>query len=331
MPRYLITGGAGFIGANLAHALVARGQSVRILDDFSTGRLRNLHGIEDRIEILRGDIRDPAVVNEAVREIEVILHQAALNSNPRSIKEPGATNAVNVAGTLHILEAARAAKVRRVVYASSSSVYGDAPCLPGLPAVAQAGATPAAQAGPPKTEDLPLAPKAPYGVSKLAAELYCRVYTQVYGLETVSLRYFNVFGPRQHPDSEYAAAIPRFLRRMLAGDRPVIFGDGEQSRDFTAVENVVAANLLAAETAQGIGEVINIAGGRPSTLNQLVAWLNELLGTDLRPIYEPPRPADIRHSYACIRKAEALLGYRPQVDVQDGLRRTLEWFKVYEG
>src|SRR5574337_1887671 len=308
MPRHLITGGAGFIGANLAHALVGRGESVRILDDFSSGRMQNLLGIEDRIEILRGDLRDPAIVARAVQDIEVILHQAALNSNPRSIKEPGPTNAVNVAGTLLLFEAARAAGVRRVVYASSSSVYGDTPGLP-------------------KTEEMPLSPKAPYGVSKLAAEYYCRVFTQVYGLETVCLRYFNVFGPRQHPDSEYAAVIPRFLRRMLAGKPPVIFGDGEQSRDFTAVENVVAANLLAAETARGIGEVFNIACGRTSTLNQLTAWLNQLLGTDLPPIYEPPRPADIRHSYASIRKAEAILGYRPVLEVQEGLRRTVEWFK----
>jgi len=311
MPRYLITGGAGFIGANLAHALVARGESVRILDDFSTGRAENLDGIEDRIEILRGDLRDPAVVARAVHGIEVVLHQAALNSNPRSIKEPGLTNAVNVGGTLLLLEAARAVGVRRVVYASSSSVYGDTPGLP-------------------KTEEMPLSPKAPYGVSKLAAEYYCRVFTQVYGLETVSLRYFNVFGPRQHPDSEYAAVIPRFLRRMLAGKRPVIFGDGEQSRDFTAVESVVAANLLAAETARGIGEAFNIACGRTSTLNQLVAWLNQSLRTNLPPVYEPPRPADIRHSYASIRKAEASLGYRPALEVEEGLRRTVEWFKRHE-
>jgi UDP-glucose 4-epimerase len=311
MPQFLITGGAGFIGANLAHALVARGEPVRILDDFSTGRGENLRGVEDRIEILRGDIRDPAVVARAVRGVEVILHQAALNSNPRSIKEPGPTNAVNVAGTLHLLEAARAAGVRRVVYASSSSVYGDTPGLP-------------------KTEEMPLSPKAPYGVSKLAAESYCRVFTQVYGLETVSLRYFNVFGPRQHPDSEYAAVIPRFLRRLLAGKPPVIFGDGEQSRDFTAVENVVAANLLAAETTRGIGEVFNIACGQTSTLNQIAAWLNRLLGTDLPPVYEPPRPADIRHSYASIRKAEAILGYRPVLEVQEGLRRTVEWFRRHE-
>ena len=311
MTRYLITGGAGFIGSNLAHALVARGESVRILDDFSTGRPQNLQGIEDRVEVLRGDIRDPAAVAQAVRGIEVILHQAALNSNPRSIKEPGATNAVNVDGTLRLLEAARAAGTRRVVYASSSSVYSDGPPLP-------------------KTEDLPLSPKAPYGVSKLAAEQYCRVFTQVYGLETVSLRYFNVFGPRQHPDSEYAAVIPRFLRRMLAGHRPVIFGDGEQSRDFTPVENVVAANLLAAEAAHGIGETFNIAAGRPSTLNELAAWLNQLLGTSLDPIYEPPRPADIRHSYAAIRKAETLLGYRPTLDVREGLRRTITGFRQHE-
>jgi UDP-glucose 4-epimerase len=190
-------------------------------------------------------------------------------------------------------------------------VYGDTPGLP-------------------KTEEMPLSPKAPYGVSKLAAESYCRVFTQVYGLETVSLRYFNVFGPRQHPDSEYAAVIPRFLRRMLAGKPPVIFGDGEQSRDFTAVENVMAANLLAAETAQGIGEVFNIACGQTSTLNQIAAWLNRLLGADLTPTYESARPADIRHSYASIQKAEAILGYRPILEVQEGLRRTIEWFKAHE-
>jgi UDP-glucose 4-epimerase len=311
MPRYLITGGAGFIGANLAQALVARGESVRILDDFSTGRLRNLSGIQDRVEILRGDIRDPATVARAVAGVEVILHQAALNSNPRSIKEPLLTSDVNVGGTLTLLQAARTAGTRRFVYASSSSVYGEV-------------------AGLPKTEDMPTAPKAPYGVSKLAAEQYCRVFAQVYGIETVSLRYFNVFGPRQHPDSEYAAVIPRFLRRMLAGKRPVIFGDGEQSRDFTPVEDVVAANLLAAESRQGIGEVINVAGGHPSTLNQLVTWLNELLETDLRPVYEPPRPADMRHSYGSIRKAGSLLGFRPQTEVREGLRRTIEWFKTQE-
>ncbi|MBI4840475.1 MAG: SDR family oxidoreductase [candidate division NC10 bacterium] len=311
MTRFLITGGAGFIGSNLAHALVARGESVRIVDDFSMGRPQNLGGIEDRVEVVRGDVRDPAVVAHAVRGIEIILHQAALNSNPRSIKEPGPTNAVNVAGTLLLLEAARAAGTRRVVYASSSSVYGESPVLP-------------------KTEELPLQPKAPYGVSKLAAELYCRVFTQVYGLETVSLRYFNVFGPRQRPDSEYAAVIPRFLRRLLAGNRPVIYGDGEQSRDFTAVDNVVEANLLAAEATQGVGEVFNVACGQASTLNQVAAWLNQLLGTDLPPIYEPPRPADIRHSYASIRKAERVLGYQPRLDVREGLRRTIDWFKGHE-
>jgi len=312
MPRYLITGGAGFIGSNLAHALVAQQESVRILDDFSTGRPQNLAGIEARVEIVRGDLRDPETVARAVRGVEVILHQAALNSNPRSIKEPGPTNAVNVGGTLLILEAARQAKVRRVVYASSSSVYGElSPVLP-------------------KTEDLPLLPKAPYGVSKLAAEMYCRVFAQVYGLETVSLRYFNVFGPRQLPDSEYAAVIPRFLRRMLSGKAPVIFGDGEQSRDFTPVANVVEANLRAAVSPQGVGEVFNVACGRASTLNQLVGWLNAALGTTLAPIYEPPRPADIRHSYASIQRAETVLGYRPQVDVEEGLRRTVSWFKEHE-
>jgi len=312
MPRFLITGGAGFIGSNIAHTLIGRGETVRILDDFSTGRPQNLAGIEDRIEVVRGDLRDPGAVERAVCGVEIILHQAALNSNPRSVKEPGPTNEVNVGGTVLLLEAARKARVRRLVYASSSSVYGElSPVLP-------------------KTEDLPLLPKAPYGVSKLAAELYCRVFAEVYGLETVSLRYFNVFGPRQHPDSEYAAVIPRFLRRMMAGQRPVIYGDGEQSRDFTPVANVVAANLCAAEAEQGIGEVFNVACGRASTLNQLVGWLNGALGTDVVPIYEAPRAADIRHSYASIRKAEEVLGYRPQADVQEGLRQTVAWFKEHE-
>ena len=312
MARYLITGGAGFIGSNLAHALVERKESVRILDDFSSGRPKNLDGIHDRVEVVRGDLRDPDAVARAVQGVEVVFHQAALNSNPRSIKEPGPTNAVNVDGTVLLLEAARKAGVRRLVYASSSSVYGElSPVLP-------------------KTEELPLLPKAPYGVSKLAAELYCRVFAQVYGIETVSLRYFNVFGPRQHPDSEYAAVIPRFLRRMLAGQRPVIYGDGEQSRDFTPVANVVAANLCAAAATQGIGDAFNVACGQPNTLNQLVAWLNEELGTSLPPAYEPIRQGDIRHSYASIRQAESMLGYRPRVEVRDGLRETVAWFKERE-
>jgi len=312
MARYLITGGAGFIGSNLAHALVERKESVRILDDFSSGRPKNLEEIQDRVEIVRGDLRDPDAVARAVRGVEVVFHQAALNSNPRSIKEPGPTNAVNVGGTVLLLEAARQAGVRRLVYASSSSVYGElSPVLP-------------------KTEELPLLPKAPYGVSKLAAELYCRVFAQVYGFETVSLRYFNVFGPRQHPDSEYAAVIPRFLRRMLAGQRPVIYGDGEQSRDFTPVANVVAANLCAAAATPGIGDAFNVACGQPSTLNQLVAWLNEELGTSLPPLYEPIRQGDIRHSYASIRQAESMLGYRPRVEVRDGVRETVAWFREHE-
>jgi UDP-glucose 4-epimerase len=312
MARYLITGGAGFIGSNLAHTLVAQGESVRILDDFSSGRPKNLDGIDDRVEIVRGDLRDPGAVARAVQGIEIVFHQAALNSNPRSIKEPVPTNAVNVGGTVLLLEAARQAGVRRLVYASSSSVYGElSPVLP-------------------KTEELPLLPKAPYGVSKLAAELYCRVFAQVYGIETVSLRYFNVFGPRQHPDSEYAAVIPRFLRRMLAGQRPVIYGDGEQSRDFTPVANVVEANLCAAAATAGIGGAFNVACGQPSTLNQLVAWLNEELGTGLSPVYEPIRQGDIRHSYASIRQAESMLGYRPRVEVREGLRETVAWFKERE-
>ncbi len=311
MARYLITGGAGVIGSNLAHTLVARGEAVRILDDFSTGRAVNLAGLGDRVEIQRGDLRDPTALARAVEGVEVVLHQGALNSNPRSIQEPEPTHAVNVTGTLLLLEAARRAGVRRLVYASSSSAYGNTPGLP-------------------KTEDMPTAPTAPYGVSKLAAELYCRVFTGVYGLETVSLRYFNVFGPRQHPDSEYAAVIPRFLRRMLKGERPVIFGDGEQSRDFTPVENVVEANLLAAGSTGGAGEAFNVGCGRASTLNQVAAWLNEILGTHLSPEYHPPRPADVRHSYASVAKAEAMLGYRPRADIREGLERAVEWFRAHE-
>ncbi|HEY7678818.1 MAG TPA: SDR family oxidoreductase [Candidatus Methylomirabilis sp.] len=313
MTTYLVTGGAGFIGSNIAHELVRRGHRVRVLDNFATGRRANLTGIEDRVELIEGDLRLPADVEKAVEGVEVVLHQGALGSVPRSVADPLATHEANVTGTLHVLWASRAAGVRRVVYASSSSVYGDTPTLP-------------------KREDMPPAPLSPYAVSKLAGEHYCSVFAGVYGLETVSLRYFNVFGPRQDPASEYAAVIPKFIRAMRRGERPAIFGDGTQSRDFTYVENVVAANLLAAQAPAGAlrGAVCNVACGEHSTLLDLVAALNGALGTRLEPIFRPRRPGDVLHSHAAIGRAEALLGYGPSVRFAEGIRRTVEWMQTHE-
>jgi UDP-glucose 4-epimerase len=313
MTTYLVTGGAGFIGSNIAHELVRRGHRVRVLDNFATGRRANLTGIESRVELIEGDLRRLADVEKAVEGVEVVLHQGALGSVPRSVADPLATHEANVTGTLHVLWASRAAGVRRVVYASSSSVYGDTPTLP-------------------KLEDMLPAPLSPYAVSKLAGEHYGTVFAGVYGLETVSLRYFNVFGPRQDPASEYAAVIPKFIRAMLRGERPAIFGDGTQSRDFTYVDNVVTANLLAAEAPAGAlrGAVCNVACGEHSTLLDLVAALNGLLGTRLEPIFRPRRPGDVLHSHAAIGRAEALLGFRPSVRFAEGIRRTVEWMQAHE-
>ncbi len=312
MTTFLVTGGAGFIGSNIAHELVRRGHRVRVLDNFATGRRENLDGIADRVDLIEGDLRRPPDVEKAVEGVEVILHQGALGSVPRSIADPLATHAANATGTLHVLWAARAAGVRRVVCASSSSVYGDTPTLP-------------------KVEEMAPAPLSPYAVSKLAGEHYCRVFAGVYGLETVSLRYFNVFGPRQDPTSQYAAVIPKFIRAMLGGERPVIFGDGTQSRDFTYVDNVVAANLLAAEAPAAAlgGAVCNIACGERSTLLDLVGTLNAILGTRLEPEFRPPRPGDVRHSHAAIGRAERLLGFRPSVRFGEGMRRTVEWMRAH--
>ena len=313
MTTYLITGGAGFIGANLAHELVRRGARVRVLDNFATGRRGNLTGLADRIEVIEGDLRRLPEVEKAMQGVEVVLHQGALGSVPRSVADPLTTHEVNATGTLHVLWAARGAGVRRVVSASSSSTYGDTPTLP-------------------KVEDMLPAPRSPYPVSKLAGEYYCRVFTEVYGLDTVSLRYFNVFGPRQDPASQYAAVIPKFIRAMLRGERPVIFGDGTQSRDFTYVDNVVQANLLAAEAPAGSlrGTVCNIACGERITLVDLVAALNEVLGTRLAPQFQPPRTGDVLHSLADFRRAEHLFGYRPLVKFAEGIRRTVEWMRANE-
>jgi nucleoside-diphosphate-sugar epimerase len=304
--RYLVTGGAGFIGSNIGEALAKRGDAVRILDDFSTGIRENLESIPG-VEVVEGDLRDPAAVKRAVAGVEGVFHQAALRSVPRSVDDPSSSNEVNVTGTLNLLLACRAAKVRRLVYASSSSVYGDDPTLP-------------------KVETLPTRPISPYAVSKLAAEHYCHVFARLYGVETVSLRYFNVFGPRQHPESKYAAVIPLFLKSALAKEPLEVHGDGEQSRDFTYIDNVVAANLLAMEVPGVSGEVFNVACNERHTLLDIAAAISDFLGRPLERRHTPPRAGDVRHTQADIRKAERLLGYQPGVDFAAGMRRTCEYF-----
>jgi len=304
----VVTGGAGFIGSNLVRALLAEDHRVRVVDDLSTGKLANLEGVQQDVRIDHEDVQDVAAMRRAMDGAETVFHLAALPSVTRSIEDPIRTNGVNVNGTLAVLVAARDAGVRRVVYASSSSIYGDVPTLP-------------------KHEGMAPAPRSPYAAAKLAAEAYCQSFTRVYGLETVSLRFFNVFGERQDPDSEYAAVIPRFGARMLAGERPEIFGDGGQSRDFTYIENAVRACMLAARAGPAaVGEVMNVACGARTSLRDLVAMLNAILGTELEPEFAEPRPGDVRHSEASIDRAAQLLGYRPTVDVPGGLRSTVEWF-----
>jgi len=305
--RCLVTGGAGFIGTNLVRRLLERGDSVRVLDDFSTGHRRNLADLLDRIELVDGDIRHPAVVRAAVDGVDVVFHQAALPSVPRSIDDPIATHDVGGIGVLNVLQAARDCGAGRVIFASSSSVYGDAVTLP-------------------EHEALPPAPLSPYAVSKLAGEQYCQVFFRLYGLETVSLRYFNVFGPWQDPAGRYTAAVPAFIGAMRRGERPVIFGDGEQSRDFTYIDDIVEANLLAAGAESGVaGEVFNAAGGERVTLNRLVRLLNRELGTSLEPLYMAPRPGDVRHTFAAIGKFSDAVGYRPGVRFAEGIGRTVAW------
>ena len=308
MSLYLVTGGAGFIGSHIVDELVRRQASVRVLDNFSTGRPENLAGCLDRIELIEGDLVDLPTVRHAVQGADYVLHQGALPSIPRSIKDPLATHQANATGTLNVLLAARDSEVRRVVYASSSSVYGDIPVLP-------------------KQEDMPTRPKSPYAASKLAGEVYCRAFTSVYGLETIALRYFNVFGPRQDPDSPYAAVIPQFIRAMLSGKPPVIFGDGLQTRDFTFVENVVQANLLACSTGSGVGEVFNVGCGQRHSLLELVAELNTILHTSIKPCFTEPRPGDVRHSEADISALKRIAGYRAALGFRSGLERTVEWHR----
>lgn len=308
MTNYLVTGGCGFIGSHIAEALVGRGQSVRIVDNLSTGKQANLSEFADRVDLRVGDIADGDFMREAVQGIDIIFHQAALASVPRSVERPLDTHAACVTGTVTLLDAARRAGVRRVVYAASSSAYGD------LAASSK------------RETDLP-GPLSPYAAAKLAAEYYCHAFYRTYGLETVAIRYFNVFGPRQDPDSPYSAVIPIFISKMLAGVRPVIYGDGYQSRDFTFVANVVHGNLLASEAKDAPGRTINVANGHSVTLRKLVSALNERLGTNIEPEYAPPRVGDVKESMADITLARRVLDYEPQVYFDEGLNRSIAYYR----
>jgi nucleoside-diphosphate-sugar epimerase len=305
MATYLVTGGAGFIGTHLVGELVSRSEEVRVLDNLVTGLRRNLDPFSGRIQLYEGNVDDAALVARAIQGVDYVLHQAALGSVPRSVDDPSATHAANLSGTLVLLDAARKARVRRFVYASSSSVYGDSDQLP-------------------KVETMPALPLSPYAVTKLGGELYCRVFHQIYGLETVSLRYFNVFGPGQRPDSEYAAVLPRFMAAARQGEAPVIYGDGRQSRDFTFVENVIQANLLSCTApSSAAGQAFNIACGESFTLLDLLREMESLSGIKLEPRFEAARKGDVKDSLAGIQKAKDLLAYRPAVSFREGLRRTL--------
>jgi UDP-glucose 4-epimerase len=308
MSLCLVTGGAGFIGSHLSRRLLELGHQVRVLDDFSTGHRNNLAEIESRIELIEGDICDLATAERAARGAEAVFHLAARASVPRSVEFPREANEANVTGTLNMLLAARDAGARRFIYSASSAAYGDTPTLP-------------------KVESMTPMPLSPYAVSKLAAEHYCACFAEVYGLETISLRYFNVFGPRQDPNSAYAAAIPAFVSRMIRGERPIVFGDGEQSRDFCYIENVLSANLLAFEAEKLSGETVNIACGERITINRIIELINQHLGTDIQPEYRDPRPGDVLHSLAAIDAAERAIGYKPLVMFAEGLGRSIEWYQ----
>jgi len=305
--RALVTGGAGFIGGHLTERLLAEGWSVRVLDDFSSGREENLAAVLDRVDLLHGDVRDEKQVSRAMEGVEVVFHQAAVPSVPRSVAEPIRTNDVNVNGTLRVLEAARQAGARRVVYAASSSAYGDTPELP-------------------KVETMPATPLSPYALQKYAGEVYCRLYHALYGLETVALRYFNIYGPRQNPESEYAAVIPRFITACLRGEAPRVHGDGEQTRDFTFVGDAVQANLRAADAPDAPGHVMNVGAGARTSLNSLLSVIRELVGSSVEPVHEPARSGDVRDSLASIERARKLIGYAPAHPLWEGLRLTVESF-----
>jgi UDP-glucose 4-epimerase len=305
LASYLVTGGAGFIGSHLAEELLKRGQRVRIVDSLITGKRRNLEALRGA-EFVEGDLADLPVAQRSVDGMEFVLHQAAIPSVPRSVKDPLTSNRANIDGSLNILVAARDAGVKRLVYAGSSSAYGDTETLP-------------------KREDMPTKPLSPYALQKLVVEQYCQMFTRLYGFETVTIRYFNVFGPRQDPGSPYSGVISLFATALLAGRQPLIYGDGEQTRDFTYVSNVVDGVLRACESPKAAGEVINVATGGRISLNELLGTMNRIVGTKARAIYEEPRAGDVRDSQADIAKARQLLGYVPLVALEEGLRHTIDW------
>ena len=307
MAHYLVTGGCGFIGSHLVEALVQKGECVRVFDNCSTGKAKNIAHLKDQIEFVEGDLRELDVVHQAVAGVDYVFHQGARPSVARSVADPILSNNVNINGTLNLLVAARDAGVKRVVYAASSSAYGNTPTLP-------------------RSEMLSPQPASPYAITKYVGECYCRVFTQVFGLETVALRYFNIFGPRQDPTSQYSAVIPKFIHAYLHGNSPAIEGDGEQSRDFTYIANAVHANLLACHAEGVAGEVFNIGCGQQTSINSLASLIGEMMETDAKPVYTSSRPGDVRHSRADIHKAQQLLGYEPKVELKAGLRRTIDWF-----
>jgi UDP-glucose 4-epimerase len=313
VSNYLVTGGGGFIGSNLVEALLERGHAVRVLDNFSTGKRENLQALKDKINLIEGDLTQLEDVRCAVEDMDIVLHHGAIASVPRSIEDPIGCNAANVNATLNVLVASHDAHVKRVVFASSSSIYGNQ--------------DPEA----PKVETMLPKPISPYGVAKMAAESYCQVFYEVYGLETVALRYFNVFGPRQDPQSMYAAVIPRFITALLRGEAPTIYGDGEQTRDFTYVGNVIAGNLRAAEAPANkvAGQIFNLAAGGQTSLNDLVDVLHEVIGSDVKPDYVAARAGDIKHSKADIKKAEQQMGYTPEVSFLEGIRQTVDWYRKH--
>jgi len=308
MDSFLVTGGAGFIGSNICKTLVSQGCFVRVVDNLLTGKKNNLADIIDKIEFIQADMGDGRVAQSAVEDIDVVLHQGALPSVPRSVDDPAATHKHCVDATFTLLLAARDAGVKRFVFAASSSAYGDTPTLP-------------------KVETMPPNPLSPYAAAKLAGEYYCSVFYEVFGLETISLRYFNVFGPHQDPTSQYAAAIPAFVTAILKDEPPTIFGDGEQSRDFTYIDNVVEANLLAARAEQTKGQVINVACGKAVTVNAIINMINELLEKNIKPIYAAPRPGDVKYSLADISAAEKLISYKPTVPFKQGLEKAIDWYR----
>lgn len=308
MEKFLVTGGAGFIGSNICRRLVSEGCFVRVVDNLLTGKKSNLSDIIDNIEFVEADMGDSEVAHSAMKDVDVVLHQGALPSVPRSVEDPMATHQHCVNATFMLLLAARDSGIKRFVFAASSSAYGDSPTLP-------------------KVETMPVNPLSPYAAAKLAGEYYCTVFHKVFGLETISLRYFNVFGPYQDPTNQYAAAIPAFVTSILKEQAPTIFGDGFQSRDFTYIDNVVEANLLAARAEKASGEVINIACGKTITVNEIINLINKIVGKDIKPVYDAPRPGDVKDSMADITRARETIGYKPIVPFQEGLEQAIEWYR----